>query len=62
MREIIADIRPARPQDFGIQQQVAVYNIFRAQQRARDLHREGMHRALIIALHTDSLWERAEWK
>jgi hypothetical protein len=29
-------------------------------QEKRELHREGIHRALIIALHTDCLWEKAK--
>ena len=39
----------------------AVDDLKRELQEKRELRREGIHRALIIALHTDCLWEKAKW-
>lgn len=40
----------------------AVFDLAKDLQRERELHREGIQRALIIALHTDSHWEKAKWR
>lgn len=36
----------------------AVFDLAREKQRQRDIQREIIHRALIIALHTASHWEK----
>jgi len=44
-----------------IEIRAAVTNLNKEVEQKRELHREGIHRALIIALHTDCLWEKAKW-
>lgn len=38
----------------------ALFDLAAELQRRRQIHREVIHRALIVAVHTDSLWEKPE--
>lgn len=51
-----------RPEDVARQIRQAIFGLKADLQRERDLRRELVHRALITALHTDSLWEKAKWR
>jgi len=44
-----------------IEIRAAVGDLKKELEQKRELHREGLHQALIIALHTDCLWEKAKW-
>lgn len=50
-----------KPKDAADQIRHAVFDLKNELQRKRELHRENIHRALIIALHTDCLWTKAKW-
>jgi len=40
----------------------AVLDLAKDLEKQRELHREDIHRSLIIALHTNSHWEKAKWR
>lgn len=50
-----------KPKDAANQIRHAIFDLKNGLQNKRELHRENLHRALIIALHTDCLWEKTKW-
>jgi len=54
--------KPLTPQNAAEEIRKAVYGLKAELQKKRELTLENFHRALIIALHTNSHWKKAKWR
>jgi len=50
-----------KPQNAAEEIRKAVFELKAEFQRQREISRERLHQAIIIALHTNCLWKRAKW-